>query len=869
MAGTPPGLNPDLLEALELARKGRRALEAAGVSMAFWEACRLAQAERSTFRRAMDRLSEGVPIETDLFEKLRLHREQGGPLLQTLREFLSPDTEDPERREMLLGFIAISPAALDGASRWVGDPDRYREESARKVRLMEGVVEKYRVAMDSAPPKAEAPLPPPLPPPAPAAPAALAGNRTISLSWAPSPGATRYTVKRSFVDRGPYAPVGTTPECAFRDGDLENGKVHRYVVTAANDAGESAESAETSATPLAPPPAPGGLKAAAGNALVTLSWEAVEGATGYVLRCTPPGPAQPLATLAETTYVHRNARNGTTYAYTVCATNAGGEGPASPAVEAVPLDPPEVPAGLSATPGNGRIALSWSPVPGATHYTLERAAAAIGPYTRLVRTSQTFFTDATAQNGTPLFYTVRAEHAAGESIPCSPVESAGVAPPPAPAGLTAVPGNAQVMLSWTASPGAARYRIHRATTSALPHPPLAETSETTCVDARVTNGTEYFYSVVAFNAGGQSDPSEMARARPVAPPPAPAKLAAWAGDGRVTLTWDPSERASRYRVRRAAARSGPYTRVAQVSEPRYVDTHLTNGKDYYYIVTAINLGGHSAHAGPVQATPLAAPAAPSATPGAGRIALAWPPSAGALSYHVLRSETPGGPHTLIATTTGNSFDDGPLSDGRTYCYAVCAVNANGESPLSPEIQATPREAPPASPPARPPAAAPPAAGAAAVVDPRQLEDLRRVEALRGLFVGMGQRIETWEVLCLIARDGAAMRRTIDRLLALKEGMDPIELTEGLLSLYEKLLRIRTEEGPFVQRLAVFADALDLGAFGARPLELALGILVAAPEGRRRAEQWLADPGARRHQAREHLERALLVALHYVRELASP
>src|SRR5690349_23249500 len=42
------------------------------------------------------------------------------------------------------------------------------------------------------------------------------------------------------------------------------------------------------------------------------------------------------------------------------------------------------------------------------------------------------------------------------------------APPPAPAGLAATAGNAQIGLSWTAASGATGYRIHRAMASGGP-----------------------------------------------------------------------------------------------------------------------------------------------------------------------------------------------------------------------------------------------------------------------------------------------------------------------------------------------------------------------------------------------------------------
>src|SRR6185503_10981836 len=50
--------------------------------------------------------------------------------------------------------------------------------------------------------------------------------------------------------------------------------------------------------------------------------------------------------------------------------------------------------------------------------------------------------------------------------------------PPPPTGLTAVPGNAQVQLSWSASTGAASYNVKRSTTNGGPYTTVGTPSGT-------------------------------------------------------------------------------------------------------------------------------------------------------------------------------------------------------------------------------------------------------------------------------------------------------------------------------------------------------------------------------------------------------
>jgi hypothetical protein len=72
-------------------------------------------------------------------------------------------------------------------------------------------------------------------------------------------------------------------------------------------------------------------------------------------------------------------------------------------------------------------------------------------------------------------------------------------PPVPPSGLTATPGNGQVALSWTASPGAASYNVYRAATSGTEGtvPYRADVVGTSFVDSAVAHSTQYFYVITA------------------------------------------------------------------------------------------------------------------------------------------------------------------------------------------------------------------------------------------------------------------------------------------------------------------------------------------------------------------------------------
>lgn len=183
--------------------------------------------------------------------------------------------------------------------------------------------------------------------------------------------------------------------------------------------------------------------------------------------------------------------------------------------------------------------------------------------------------------------------------------------PAAPTGLTATAGNAQVNLSWTASSGAISYTVKRATSANGTYTNVATgISGTSYTNTGLTNGTTYYYVVSAVNSAGESVKSTGVSATPTAGTPvptipaAPTALTATAGNAQVNLSWTASSGATSYNVKRATTSGGPYTTVAtNVTGTSYVNTGLTNGTTYYYVVSAVNTAGESANSAVASASP--------------------------------------------------------------------------------------------------------------------------------------------------------------------------------------------------------------------------------------------------------------------------
>src|SRR5205807_1058163 len=222
------------------------------------------------------------------------------------------------------------------------------------------------------------PPPPNSPPSAPQNLAATGGNAQVTLTWqAPASDGgspvTNYKIYRGVASGSETLLTTVGAVTSYTDTAVTNGVTYYYQVSALNSVGEGPRSNEASATPNAPPPpppptppsAPTNLVATAGNAQVTMTWQAPASnggspITNYrIYRGTSSNGETLLATIGNVlTYTDTAVTNGVTYYYQVSAVNGAGEGPRSNEVSATPTapaTPPGAPQGLSATAGDATV----------------------------------------------------------------------------------------------------------------------------------------------------------------------------------------------------------------------------------------------------------------------------------------------------------------------------------------------------------------------------------------------------------------------------------------------------------------------------------------------------------------------------------
>ena len=379
------------------------------------------------------------------------------------------------------------------------------------------------------------------------------------------------------------------------------------------------------------PPAPAPAAAYAGNNSVLLSWPVTPGATSYnIQRSTTSGSGYVSITNGvvgpvcgsgwnNATYLDTGAVNGTTYYYVVQSVNPGGASTNSPPSAgttpsgALSTGAPAAPTGLTVgSVGHQSVTLNWTASPGANFYTVYRstlvdnlggASNVLGTIVLNNTNTGTTCTDTALTDGSIYRYFVTAASAGGTS-PNSGF-AAGV---PLPAPPASAPGSlagdfiaANVVLNWSAVPGAVGYIIRRATSSGGPYTYVQNITETAYTDPGLNVGTTYYYQVTAVNAAGVSSTATVT----VVPPPlAPISLSAIPGNARVTLSWTAVPGVTGYYLFSGTNSGNETTTVAaNYSGTSYTNTGLVNGATYYYVVASTNSTGLSPNSPEASATP--------------------------------------------------------------------------------------------------------------------------------------------------------------------------------------------------------------------------------------------------------------------------
>jgi fibronectin type 3 domain-containing protein len=206
-----------------------------------------------------------------------------------------------------------------------------------------------------------------------------AGNATVALQWAASPGATGYQVLRS-ADGLTWTSLGATADTSFTDSSPPLGVTSTYAVIASNTA---ASAAPATITATIAPPAPSALRAVAtSKSSVSLTWAAPPAAlrASFTVQTSTDGVAWTNLIVTRrgvTAFTVTGLTRATGYWYRVCTNGQSVSSPFSAVATARTFryDPPGTPKAFTAlTTSATSIQLSWISTGGdVTGFVLERS----------------------------------------------------------------------------------------------------------------------------------------------------------------------------------------------------------------------------------------------------------------------------------------------------------------------------------------------------------------------------------------------------------------------------------------------------------------------------------------------------------------
>ena len=379
------------------------------------------------------------------------------------------------------------------------------------------------------------------------------------------------------------------------------------------------------------PDAPTGLSATVSDQRVDLIWTAPASNGGapilrYEYELDFSGTWTSTGGTA-TSYTVTGLTNGQPYRFRGRAVNRVGAGLASSSQSATPTSTvvaPDAPFGLSATPGNGQVMLSWvQPSGGAalTHYEYEQDGS--GTWTSTGGTTPSH-TVTGLTNGQTYTFRVRAVNSAGQSAASgSRTATPTTTAPEAPESLRFTPGDQQVTLRWRAPTNdggepITHYEYEQDGSGTWISTGGTATSHTV---TGLNNGQTYTFRVRAVNALGngavvtlEATPSPSTGGGGgggggprITRPGAPENLLAEGGDGQVKLTWEAPEddggsEITDYQYRINGRNPWPSIGSTQTT---HTLTGLVNGTEYVFEVRAVNRIGRGRASNRAKATPMA------------------------------------------------------------------------------------------------------------------------------------------------------------------------------------------------------------------------------------------------------------------------
>ena len=404
-----------------------------------------------------------------------------------------------------------------------------------------------------------------------------------------------------------------------------------------------------------------------------LSWYQYNGAKAYRVYYRSSNGWNRLAKVSGTSYTDTSVKNETNRVYTIRAVDARDNFISDfyrPGWSNTYYTPPVIKTLSNTTQG---VKVTWNRAKGAQDYCVYRKTN--NGWLRLTKTTESEFTDTTAESGNTYTYTLRMITANGNDFMSDHTGGKSIFYVAAPT-ITAVENlSDSVKITWKPIKGANFYRIYYRSGNGWTR--LASKYLTEYTDTSVKDGEtrEYTIRCLDKNENFVSDFDHIGYRNTFHKPPVIHTISG-SGDG-ITLTWNRAKGAEDYRVYRKTGGSS-WKLITQTNKSSYTDTSYEKGTLCYYTLRMISSDSSrfmSYHNGGRSILWCATPRFSTITNGENGTILSWEPVNGAYEYRVYNRS--GNEWIRLISTQGTTYTDSKVINAQTKTYTIRCVDKNG------------------------------------------------------------------------------------------------------------------------------------------------------------------------------------------------
>lgn len=529
----------------------------------------------------------------------------------------------------------------------------------------------------------------------------------VSLNWNAVEGADAYEIYRTEKTEDDSAPVVSeepvyrtedgSGTLSWQDEGIQYGTDYVYQVAAVcSDGIRTYRSGLSEVTEIrAQADAPANLQASGAGNTVKLSWDSVEGATGYEVEVQDPttGEYTLLGTARETSYLHEGLEYDASYIYRVRAVRQRQRDMAAYSVYTGSVEArTEVPVleGASLTVAStawNQIQLAWQAADASAGYEIERKADN-GTYVKIadIQAGTASYMD-TVEPGVLYTYRIRPVKQLGSQMfygDYSGEQSVQTALNAPAAGGVSTSDMQSLSVSWNAVEGANGYEVYRSASSGSGYTLVANLSggEVQYRDTGLAIENTYYYQVRAYRtAAGKTVYSGYS-----AEMSGTVKLSQVTGlhvqmtkYNTLQLSWNASGDAKTYEVYYSTSPDSGYKKATSTKKTSYKFSKAKCGQTYYFKIRTYEKIGKVKYYSDY-CTAVSGQTVLTGTPTVyvsktkyNSVTIKWSKVPSTRKYEIYYSTSPDGEYTLLKSQGGTSYTHNKLTTGVTYYYKVRAT----------------------------------------------------------------------------------------------------------------------------------------------------------------------------------------------------